>query len=267
MTPYRFSSPSDRGRGSYAWSSRPTRACNGSPRGSAAQAGARHEDAAAAGATSPDCVVSGRRVVPASTSSSTWQSRVRWCASGVGRWSRAEEQLRAVEKEESDSAVQSRICEILADAPRSGRPADILPEQILEIVAIACEDPNTAQRPISHWTPAEVAREAVCRGIIKNISTRSVDRFFKRRSTLDRTACATGCTWTTPTTRRSMPPPNRSVTCTGVLRSFTTVEFTSCAATRRPESRPWRGRLHPTSPFLGLSSGRMLTTFAMAHVR
>ena len=95
------------------------------------------------------------------------------------RWSRAEEQLRAIEKEESDSAVQSRICEILADAPRSGRPADILPEQILEIVAIACEDPNTAQRPISHWTPAEVAREAVCRGIIKNISTRSVDRFLK----------------------------------------------------------------------------------------
>ena len=94
------------------------------------------------------------------------------------RWSQAEDQLRAVEEEESDSAVQNRICEILADAPRSGRPADILPEQILEIVAIACEDPDTAQRPISHWTPGEVAREAVRRGIIKNISTRSVDRFF-----------------------------------------------------------------------------------------
>ena len=95
------------------------------------------------------------------------------------RWSQAEDQLRAVEEEEPDSAVQNRICEILADAPRSGRPADILPEQILEIVAIACEDPDSAQRPISHWTPGEVAREAVRRGIIKNISTRSVDRFLK----------------------------------------------------------------------------------------
>ena len=95
------------------------------------------------------------------------------------RWSEAEDQLRAVEDEESDSAVHSRICEILADAPRSGRPPDILPEQILEIVAIACEDPDTAQRPISHWTPGEVAREAVRRGIIKSISTRSVDRFLK----------------------------------------------------------------------------------------
>ena len=62
---------------------------------------------------------------------------------------------------------------------RSGRPPDILPEQILEIIAIACEDPDTAQRPISHWTPGEVAREAVRRGIIKSISTRSVDRFLK----------------------------------------------------------------------------------------
>ena len=42
------------------------------------------------------------------------------------RWSQAEDQLRAVEEEEPDSAVQNRICEILADAPRSGRPADIL---------------------------------------------------------------------------------------------------------------------------------------------
>ncbi len=95
------------------------------------------------------------------------------------RWSETEDQLQAVEDAESDSAVQSRICDILADAPRSGRPANILPEQILEIVAIACEDPDTARRPISHWTPGEVAREAVRRGIIKSISTRSVDRFLK----------------------------------------------------------------------------------------
>ncbi len=95
------------------------------------------------------------------------------------RWSASQDQLRVVEGEESDSAVQSRICEILADAPRCGRPSDISPEQILEIIAIACEDPETAQRPFSHWTPGEVARESVRRGIIESISTRSVDRFLK----------------------------------------------------------------------------------------
>ncbi len=35
------------------------------------------------------------------------------------RWSASQDQLRVVEGEESDSAVQSRICEILADAPRA----------------------------------------------------------------------------------------------------------------------------------------------------
>ena len=95
------------------------------------------------------------------------------------RWSASQDQLRVVEGEESDSAVQSRICEILADAPRCGRPSDISPEQILEIIAIACEDPEAAQRSFSHWTPGEVARESVRRGIIESISTRSVDRFLK----------------------------------------------------------------------------------------
>ena len=94
------------------------------------------------------------------------------------RWSASQDQLRVVEGEESDSAVQSRICEILADAPRCGRPSDISPEQILEII-LACEDPEAAQRPFSHWTPGEVARESVRRGIIESISTRSVDRFLK----------------------------------------------------------------------------------------
>ena len=95
------------------------------------------------------------------------------------RWSASQDQLRVVEGEESDSAVQSRICEILADAPRCGRPSDISPEQILEIIVIACEDPEAAQRSFSHWTPGEVARESVRRGIIESISTRSVDRFLK----------------------------------------------------------------------------------------
>ena len=95
------------------------------------------------------------------------------------RWSEAQPQLQAVEAVESDTALRRRIREILADAPRSGRPADISPEQILEIVAIACEDPQASQREISHWTPGEVAREAMRRGIIDRISTRSVDRFLK----------------------------------------------------------------------------------------
>ena len=95
------------------------------------------------------------------------------------RWWASQDRLGAVEDGEPDLAVQRRIGEILSDAPRSGRPPEINPEQILEIIAIACEDPESSRRPISHWTPGEVAREAVRRGLIEKISTRSVDRFLK----------------------------------------------------------------------------------------
>jgi len=72
------------------------------------------------------------------------------------------------------------ITEILVDAPRSGWPGIFTPEQIVEIIAIACELPEEdAERPVSHWTPREVAEEAVKRKIVPRISARSVGRFLK----------------------------------------------------------------------------------------
>src|SRR5207249_986229 len=48
-----------------------------------------------------------------------------------------------------------------------------------EIVAVACEAPTDSGRPVSHWTPREVAEEVRKRGIVETISTRSVGRFLK----------------------------------------------------------------------------------------
>jgi transposase len=70
--------------------------------------------------------------------------------------------------------------ERLADAPRSGAPATITAEQICAIVALACEPPEAGGIPISHWSAADLAREAVRRGIVTSISPRSVGRFLKR---------------------------------------------------------------------------------------
>ncbi len=53
-------------------------------------------------------------------------------------------------------------------------------EQIVQIVAVACEQPQSSIRPVSHWTPRELAQEVVKRGIVQEISPRSVARFFKR---------------------------------------------------------------------------------------
>jgi hypothetical protein len=51
---------------------------------------------------------------------------------------------------------------------------------VTDIIALACEKPSDSGLPVSHWTPAELAREAVRRGIVKSISTRQVERFLKR---------------------------------------------------------------------------------------
>lgn len=70
--------------------------------------------------------------------------------------------------------------ERLADAPRAGAPATITAEQICAVVALACERPDDTGVPISHWSAADLAREAMRRGIVTSISPRSVGRFLKR---------------------------------------------------------------------------------------
>ena len=69
--------------------------------------------------------------------------------------------------------------EILADAPRPGTPTIFTPEQVAKIIAVACEKPSESERPVSHWTPRELAAEAILRGIVKTISARHVGRFLK----------------------------------------------------------------------------------------
>ena len=79
----------------------------------------------------------------------------------------------------SDKALTTAIVAALTDHPRSGTPATFTAEQIVQIIAVACEDPADYGRPVSHWTPREVAEEVRKRGIVETISTRRVGRFLK----------------------------------------------------------------------------------------
>jgi putative transposase len=72
------------------------------------------------------------------------------------------------------------IEERLADLPRSGSPGKFSAEQMAQIIALACEDPQTSGYPVSHWTPKEIAAEAIKRDIVESISPRQVGRFLKR---------------------------------------------------------------------------------------
>jgi transposase len=86
----------------------------------------------------------------------------------------------------------TNVAERLSDAPRCGAPATFTAEQICQIMALACEDPERLDVPISHWTQSELARQAVGRGIVKSISHGSVGRFLKKERTSNRTGAAIG---------------------------------------------------------------------------
>ena len=49
------------------------------------------------------------------------------------------------------------------------------------VVALACERPEEGGVPLSQWSAADLAREAVRRGIVTSISPRSVGRFLRIR--------------------------------------------------------------------------------------
>lgn len=82
---------------------------------------------------------------------------------------------------EKRHVLAKRVAEMLADAPRSGRPADFTAEQIVQVIAIACEvRPEEAGRPISHWSGREVADEAKRRGVVPHLSDRHARRLLKK---------------------------------------------------------------------------------------
>ncbi len=100
------------------------------------------------------------------------------------RWLESAEQLQAAQVEGiSDSELTQKLVAVLSDEQRPGGPAKFSLEQIVQIVAVACEQPQSSRRPISHWTPKELAQEVVKRGIVQEISPRSVGRFLKRGNT------------------------------------------------------------------------------------
>ena len=89
------------------------------------------------------------------------------------------------------SGEELPLAERLTDAPRPGKPVRIGAEQVCQIVALACEAPEDAARPISQWTGREIADEIKKRGIVSTISGRHAARLLKR-GTSSPTGSATG---------------------------------------------------------------------------
>ena len=95
------------------------------------------------------------------------------------RWHAAQSRLQAIEETGKRKLLSQAIEVLLTDEQRPGAPATFTFEQFMQIMALACETPTSADRPVSTWTPRELADEAVKRGIVKQISPRTVERFLK----------------------------------------------------------------------------------------
>lgn len=95
------------------------------------------------------------------------------------RWSDAFDTLVRIECLEGLSALEAAVEDVLSDNPRSGCPGTFAPDQVARILAVACEPPEDSGRPVTHWTPTELAEEVVARGIVPTISVRHVGRSLK----------------------------------------------------------------------------------------
>ncbi len=96
-----------------------------------------------------------------------------------GRWMEAQPRLAALEAEGLDAKELTAWVEAaLSDDPRSGTPDTFTPEQLVQVVAVACEEPAQSGREITHWTHRELADEVIKREIVDTISPRHVGRIL-----------------------------------------------------------------------------------------
>ena len=95
------------------------------------------------------------------------------------RWKAAWEHLIDVECTQTVAKLRREIETLLSDKPRSGRKSRFTTEQQAAIVAIACEDPEESERPISIWSEREIADEAIKRNVVETISPSRVRDFLK----------------------------------------------------------------------------------------
>ena len=76
------------------------------------------------------------------------------------RWREATPALQQAEQgQASPQQLLALIHDLLSDDDRPGAPATFTPEQIVQVVAVACEPPEKSGRPLDHWTARELADE------------------------------------------------------------------------------------------------------------
>ena len=96
------------------------------------------------------------------------------------KWAVEQKKLSILEAEKASEKIYLKaIIEILSDMERPGTPCFFTPEQVCQIIAVACEKPESSGYPVSHWSTKLLAQEVQKRGVVKSISATQVGRFLK----------------------------------------------------------------------------------------
>ncbi len=90
---------------------------------------------------------------------------------------------RLAQSRQAVSTWRKRFCveglQGLEERPRPGRPRRFSPAQRAEVKALACELPAETGVPLSRWSAAELAREAVKRGIVATVAAITIWRWLR----------------------------------------------------------------------------------------
>lgn len=123
--------------------------------------------------------IDGMRHVDQGAALSVDRQRVRrWTV----RWKESDARITAAaaDPDTKDRDLEKLVYAALMDAYRSGTPPKFTAEQHAQLIALACERPEESGIPVNRLTPAELAKEAVKRGVVESISPRHLDRILKR---------------------------------------------------------------------------------------
>lgn len=96
------------------------------------------------------------------------------------RWQQSQPALLTMELNENRAELRRTIEDVLSDAPRSGLPGKFTAAEVIEIIAVACEDPKGSNRPITHWSRRELKDEVIKRGIVTSISQSHVGNLLNQ---------------------------------------------------------------------------------------
>jgi len=95
------------------------------------------------------------------------------------KWNANQDKLNALEGEYNTLKYRQGIISLLSDEARPGCPPTFTSEQVVSIIKISCESPESHGCAISHWSSSSLRDAVIKQGVVTTISKTQIGRFLK----------------------------------------------------------------------------------------